>query len=88
LLETTDLSIWGGSQFAVAGDIFPYAMASSKQIGVSLRCKAVQVIELITGGGATADAFGFEATDGYTGQEQKVLAGGEAGEDSGDDNEF
>jgi len=34
--------------------------------GVSLRLKAVQIIDLKTGGGADASAYGFSATEGFT----------------------
>ena len=48
----------------VAFDPIPYYMASTNKAGVSLRLKAVQVIDLVTGGEKTADAFGFSEEDG------------------------
>ena len=33
--------------------------------GVSLRLKAVQIINLVEGGGASASNYGFDATEGY-----------------------
>ena len=44
---------------------FPYYVAAVGA-GVSLRLKAVQIIDLKTGGGADASAYGFSATEGFT----------------------
>lgn len=52
-LETDGLKLWGGSKLRINADVVPYAMASSKQIGVSLRLKAVQIVELVSGGGGS-----------------------------------
>lgn len=57
--------IWGGSKLRVSADMIPYYVAAVGA-GVSLRLKAVQVIELKTGGGADASAYGFEETQGFT----------------------
>ena len=56
--------IWGGSTLRVAFNAIPYytAMAGA---GVSLRLKAVQVINLVTGGGGDGASYGFEEEDGY-----------------------
>lgn len=58
-------SIWGGSTLRASADLVPYYVASSGA-GVTLRLKAVQIIELKTGGGSNASSFGFEATEGYS----------------------
>lgn len=60
-----DEEIWGGSTLRVAFNAIPYytAMAGA---GVSLRLKAVQVIELVSGGGGSSGAsYGFGEEDGY-----------------------
>jgi len=57
--------VWGGTTMKVAYEVIPYSnnMLGS---GVSLRLKAVQVHELVSGGGASADSYGFkEETNGY-----------------------
>ena len=57
--------VWGGTTMKVAYEIIPYSnnMLGS---GVSLRLKAVQVHDLVSGGGASADSYGFkEETSGY-----------------------
>ena len=56
--------IWGGSQIKVAFETIPYFMNSTNKAGVTLRLKAVQVIDLVTGGEKTADAFGFVEEEG------------------------
>ena len=60
-----DILVWGGTTMKVAYEIIPYSnnMLGS---GVSLRLKAVQVHELVSGGGASADSYGFkEEANGY-----------------------
>lgn len=60
-----DAKIGGGSKVKVAYELVPYYTAIAGA-GVSLRLKAVQVIELVEfSGGAGADAFGFGEEDGY-----------------------
>ena len=55
--------IGNGSLVNVAADPVPYVMAATKQVGVTLRLKAVQVINLVEYGGSTASIFDEE--DGY-----------------------
>ena len=47
----------------VAFEPIPYVMASTKKVGVSLRLKAVQVIDLVEYGNSAASVFDEE--DGY-----------------------
>jgi hypothetical protein len=65
-----DKNIWGGSILRVAGEVFPYAMAATKEFGLSLRCKHIQVIELVEGGSGSSPFDevdgGFEVEDGGT----------------------
>ena len=42
-------SVWAGSTLRARGQVIPYAMASNKTVGVSLRLAGVQVRELVTG---------------------------------------
>lgn len=44
-------SVYGGSVIKVRGQIVPYTNAAAGIVGVTLRMKAVQVIDLVTGGG-------------------------------------
>ena len=59
-------SIWGGSTLRVSADLVPFYVGFAVGAGVSARLKAVQIIDLKTGGGANASSFGFEATEGYS----------------------
>lgn len=59
-----DENIYGGSRIKVAGEIFPFN-SPTVGAGVSLRLKAVQVLELVSSSGADASAYGFEEEDGY-----------------------
>lgn len=60
----TPRSIWGGSKVKVAFQIQPYFTAQIGS-GVTLRLKAVQVIELVEGGGGSAESYGFGEEEGY-----------------------
>ena len=58
----SDTAIGNGSIIKVAYEPISYMMASTKQVGVSLRLKGVQVIDLVEyGGGASM----FDEEDGY-----------------------
>lgn len=63
-------SIWGGSTLRVSADLVPFYVAAVGA-GVTLRLKAVQVIELVKGGGSDGSSFGFDKTDGYVAEEQE-----------------
>ena len=58
-----DMLIGNGSRVKVAFEPFPYIMQSTKKVGVSLRLKAVQVIDLVEYGNSAASVFDEE--DGY-----------------------
>lgn len=80
-------SIWGGSRLRLAFQIAPYYTAQIGS-GVTLRLKAVKVIELVEGGGANADSYGFgEEEDGYEGSDDKSPFAGDD-DDAGDDSDF
>lgn len=75
-------SIWGGSILRVSADLIPFYVAAVGA-GVSIRMKAVQVIELVTGKGADASSYGFDETEGYSAPSQ-----GEENTDFNDDEDF
>jgi hypothetical protein len=58
-------NIGGGSKMKVSYEVIPF-YTSLVGAGISLRMRAVQVIELVEfSGGASADSFGFGKEDGY-----------------------
>lgn len=57
-----------GSTIKAAFQLVPYFVAGTKTAGITLRLNAVQIIELVTGGG-NAGAYGFEEEDGYEASE-------------------
>jgi hypothetical protein len=57
--------IWGGTVGKVSFDVSPYFIPGSGAAGIKLRLNAVQVIDLVSGGGRDAEGFGFEKEDGY-----------------------
>lgn len=60
-------AVYGGSVLKLAAQARPYYSAKDNVVGVTLYLEAAQVIELVSaGGGRSAAAYGFGATDGYT----------------------
>lgn len=81
-----EAKIGGGSKVKVAYELVPYYTAIAGA-GVSLRLKAVQVIDLVEySGGASADAYGFGEEDGYEAEDNSAAGNGfsEETEESGD----
>lgn len=68
-------SLWGGSVIKVSFEVNPYCVEGTKQAGVSLRLKAVQVLELRRGGGANAENYGFGEEEGYEAEDEAGDAG-------------
>ena len=58
-----DTLIGNGSKVKVAFEPIPYVMSSTKKVGVSLRMKAVQVIDLVEYGNSATSVFDEE--DGF-----------------------
>jgi hypothetical protein len=50
--EAVESPVFGGSIIRVRGQIVPYTNDAAQAVGVTLRMKAVQVIELVTGDGS------------------------------------
>lgn len=61
-------AIWGGSRLKVSFEVVPF-FTKLIGAGVTLRLKAVQIIELIQGGGASAENYGFGEEEGYESDE-------------------
>jgi hypothetical protein len=60
--------IWTGSTLKVSFDLMPYLMDKEMEVGVSCRMAGVQIIKLVSGGGASAESMGFakeDDEDGY-----------------------
>ena len=60
---TKETLIGNGSKVKVAFEPIPYVMQATKKVGVSLRLKAVQVIDLVEYGNSSASVFDEE--DGF-----------------------
>lgn len=59
--EKVESPVYGGSIIKVRGQIVPYTNAAAGMVGITLRLKAVQVIELVTGGSGNGSFW----TDGF-----------------------
>jgi hypothetical protein len=81
-------AVFGGSQVIIAGHLFPYAMGSTKSIGLSLKLDGVQIIELVEASGATAEQLGFTAQDGYEGDTFENAGSDDGGEEEDGNDDF
>lgn len=50
-------AIWSGTTAQLRGQVVPWVNAAAKQVGVTLRLRAVKVIDLVTGEGSTWGNF-------------------------------
>jgi hypothetical protein len=79
-----EAKIGGGSKVKVAYELVPYYTAIAGA-GVSLRLKAVQVIDLVEfSGGASADAYGFGEEEGYEAEDTPAAQNGFSEEEESD----
>jgi hypothetical protein len=51
------LPVWGGTKGMLRGQLVPWGNAAQKQVGVTLRLKAIKVLELVTGEGSSWGKF-------------------------------
>ena len=67
---TEDIGIGSGTKMRVSFEPSPYVVSGQECVGVTLRLKAVQIIELVeyTGGGS-GESYGFEAEDGFAAED-------------------
>jgi hypothetical protein len=61
--EKIDVPVYSGSIVRVKGQIVPYTNTATGQAGISLRMKAVQVLELVSGGGGDGFWTDFDKDD-------------------------
>ncbi|GGX90978.1 hypothetical protein GCM10007160_18050 [Litchfieldella qijiaojingensis] len=57
--------VWNGTIAKVAFEVVPYFNQKDSEAGITLRLKAIQIIELSTGGDMDGGAFGFGQEEGY-----------------------
>ena len=83
----TNVQIGGGSVLRIAGSASGYAMPSTKLVGLALRPSAVQIIQLSSGGVASADAFSIE--EGFVAEDDEpVMEVAETSFNDDDDSDF
>jgi hypothetical protein len=79
-----DAKIGGGSKVKVAYELVPYYTAIAGA-GISLRLKAVQVIDLVEfSGGASSEAYGFGEEEGYEAEDTPAAQNGFSEEEESD----
>lgn len=76
-------SIWGGTKGKVSFTVAPYFVEGTGTGGLKMYLNAVQIIDLVAGGGGDAGQFGFGAEDGYEQPETEAEQNGFADEESG-----
>ena len=81
-----DVLIGNGSKVKVAFEPIPYVMSSTKKAGVSLRLKAVQVIDLVEYGSSASSVFDEE--DGYVVPDAPVASSAKPQEELADVSDF
>lgn len=69
---TNDILIGNGSRVKVAFEPIPYVMQTNKKVGVALRLKAVQVIDLVEYGNSATSVFDEE--DGFVAPSATLVA--------------
>lgn len=67
-MKPVTATIWGGSKLKVSYEINLWNTALG--VGMSLRLKAVQVLELVSGSGGNAASYGFGEEEGYEAEEK------------------
>ncbi|QOV06094.1 ssDNA binding protein [Rhizobium phage Pasto] len=62
------VQIWGGSVAIINFDHSPYFMPGTGKYGITRRLNAVQVLQLVSGGGEgrSASSYGFGAQEGFS----------------------
>lgn len=86
--KLTEANVGNGSVVNAAFECVPYTMASTKQAGVSLRLKGVQIIELVEFGSDVSSIF--DEVDGYEAEESSdegVFSDTSTDDNTGDDND-
>lgn len=84
----TDVNIGGGSKIKVAYEVVPFYTALVGA-SISLRMKAVQVIDLVEfSGGASAEGYGFGEEEGYEAETNSAESNGFNNETEEDNKDF
>lgn len=60
-----NVNVYGGTVAKVSFTVSPYFVDANHLAGLSLRLEGVQVLELVSGGEASASSLGFEEEDGF-----------------------
>lgn len=69
VIDPEKVQIWGGSEGRVSFFVHPY---TNNGAGISLKLEAVQVTKLVSGGGRSAEAYGFDEEEGYAVEDSDV----------------
>lgn len=83
---TDEIKIGGGTQMKVSYEVMPY-YTSMVGAGISLRVRAVQIIELVEFSSAGAGAYGFGSEDGYEAEESATNTNNEFKDETNDNEE-
>ena len=70
----TNVNVGGGSKIKIAATVFPYAMNTTKSVGLALRPSAVQILSLVSGKSNVVSMFDDE--DGFKTEEALTSVNG------------
>jgi len=82
--------IGGGSVMKLSVELFPYYAANDKEVGVSFRLEAAQIIKLVSFGARDAAGYGFGEEDGddLSSADEEFGADTGAGDDVDEDDDL
>ena len=75
---------WTGTIAKINFECVPYYNPKDTAAGVTLRMKAVQIIDPVFGGGASADEFGFGQEEGFDADDEPEVPNEEGFSDEGE----
>lgn len=78
-------AVYGGSTIKVNFEAVPYVSAKDKEVGVTLRLRAFQVIELVSSAGGSASGYGFEVDESYEDDDSADSSSFDAPDDGADE---
>jgi hypothetical protein len=80
-------TIWGGTIGKVQFEPYPYYAEGQNSCGLSFYFAGIQIIELVTAGGASAESMGFEEEEGYEYAEADAAPSKDFSDETGDDDD-
>lgn len=81
-------AIWGGTVGKISFEAAAYFIPGTGSAGLKLRLNAAQIIDLVSGGGKDAGAFGFGEEEGYEAEDSANNNDNEFKDETGEQEDF